>query len=347
MYHSFKEFLSGTWKELIDWFYNNDGSVSDYIIKIIIAVIIFMAVSEIITRLARLLQSTLDASKVNRYVSRFLIWIIKHSILIYVIMIMVNQLLKVEASPLVTFTASACIVLLLVVEGVLTKLISQVIHFVADLFRDEDDPFYYDSTVIRIPALSSKTSTGRFIRMISGILYRVTGIAIAVIVVFFCYKGILYVTRSGGAEMSWVIFKSEYSMSQDLGTLFVENDSLIEDIPIYADGRISVKTGNELNLIYFNGQKVGVNTSSRDYKFYGVSINQPEVKAVKEMTYDYEETTQVVQDIGNGVSNSYIYYNRTRGDALILVVNKGSNRVASMTYYTDLKPIASKLPESD
>ena len=83
-----------------------------------------------------------------------------------------------------------------------------------------------------------------------------------------------------------------------------------------------------------DGEQIGVNTSGREYQFYGVSVNQPEIDAVHHMTYQSTGFGEEVQKMP-GASRVHYYYNIRNNDCLVLTVNSHSNRVVSVTYYTD------------
>ena len=61
------------------------------------------------------------------------------------------------------------------------------------------------------------------------------------------------------------------------------------------------------------------------------------------MTYEYDDCMILLDDVTNGESDTYFYYNEKKNDCLVLTVNNRSNRIADMTYYTDYKKVTEKL----
>ena len=68
-----------------------------------------------------------------------------------------------------------------------------------------------------------------------------------------------------------------------------------------------MRTDGELNIIYVSGKQIGVNTTGRKYKFFNVAVNQSEISAVKNMTYKYKKSKEVLEDMSKGVSDSFAY----------------------------------------
>ena len=85
----------------------------------------------------------------------------------------------------------------------------------------------------------------------------------------------------------------------------------------------------------------------RLYRFFDIGINDPKYTAESETTYNYESSFVVANELIGGNSETNYYFNRKNNDCLVLVVNKGTNRVVDMTYYTDYKKISENLSSTE
>lgn len=337
-----KSFLVLLWKNFIHWVHAN-GSTRDFILKVIIGVFVFIILSDLIKKFVKWIEQKISKGERPNKVSHFFLILFQYLTLIFLVYEIANQINTVEVNPLVTITASACIVLILVIQGALYKLVTNLMSSFMRLFRDDDDPVNIDSTVIHVPKISNVGSVGVILSFFLKLFRKIVGIAVAVALVYITYQGILYVTDSSGFEVARMLSMSEEDISKELDTSFHQDNSLISAATEFPDDSTRIMTDGHLNIIYENNIKVGVNTSSRKYKFYGIGINQPQVQNEKRMSYKYDGIFRRTEDLMGGKSNTYYYYNRQNNDCLAITVNVSSNRVANLTYYTDFSRIEPEL----
>ena len=179
------------------------------------------------------------------------------------------------------------------------------------------------------------------------VFFRVFALIFAVVVVFAFIKIALYFTSSGGKDITQYLTKSEEEISSSLVIHFQNNPDRVSGIYLYTNREVSVKSGNELNIVYFNGKQAGVNTDSRKYRFFNVGINDALQTAEKNMTYQHDgPPMSVLNDMLGGNSSTYFYYNKKNNDCLILTVNDNTYRVVNMTYVTDFKKATETLSSS-
>ena len=175
------------------------------------------------------------------------------------------------------------------------------------------------------------------------VVYKVIGIILVLLIFYGLYRGAMYMTSSGGRDITEDLTMSEESLASAYNITFQDNSELVSKVPQYSGGKVSVRSGGGLNVIYIDGKQVGISTTSRSYKFYGVAINQPGKDAEEDMTYDEDDSMVVLNDLMGGNSNSYYYYNKKNNDCLVITVSGQTNRVVSMTYFTDYKKITRNL----
>ena len=175
------------------------------------------------------------------------------------------------------------------------------------------------------------------------IIYKIIGVLIILVVVFFIYRGVTFMTGSGGKDITNELTKTEEEIASDMKIKFEDNEARVRAIPQYANGTITVRSGKDIHVVYLDGEQVGVNSDSRKYRFFGVGINDPEKHALDNMTYQYDDCIVVLNDLMGGNSDTYFYYNKKNNDVFVLTINKNSARVVNMTYFTDYKRIVETL----
>ncbi len=179
------------------------------------------------------------------------------------------------------------------------------------------------------------------------IIYKIIGILIIAVIIGGAAYGINYMIGSSGKDISNQLILSEAEIGLNLGITFEDNENKVKSVRQYTKGKVTVRSGGDLNIIYVDGKQVGVNTRSRKYRFYNVGINDAEKDVIEAMTYKYDDSMIVINDIMDGESDTYYYYNKKNNDCLVLVVNNRSNRIADMTYYTDYKKMTEQLSGLD
>ena len=175
------------------------------------------------------------------------------------------------------------------------------------------------------------------------LIYKILGVILLLVVGFGIYKGVSYITGSGGKDITAELSKTDSEIASDLKITFEDNPERLKAIPQYASGTVTVKSGKDLHIIYLKDKQVGVNTDSRKYRFFGVGINDSEKHALENMTYQYDDSFAVLNDIMAGNSDTYFYYNRKNNDCFVLTINKGTARVVNMTYFTEMRKMTSGL----
>ena len=319
-----------TWSEIRIWLHGQSGTVYDYVLKVIFALSIYILVSEILSRSARLITKKLSGVEFSQKLIRVSANIVRCVIQLLVVFISVIQLFIVEYNMVAAFVVLGLLLLAIAVK-----------------FRKFSFRRFIDGLGIKDVELVSDSKMSKAMRAFYSIIYRIVGVVIIFFILFSINRGINYLTGYGGEDVSRVLSLSEYDISKKLDTSFNENDYLVKKMPHLNEAEVKVHTDGDLNIIYVNGRQLGVNTTGRKYCIYGVSINEPEYEALKSMTYRYEGCTQTLDNISRGNVNTYYYYSKVHNDCLVLSVSKNSNRVVSVTYFTDYDMISKMINITD
>ena len=213
-----------------------------------------------------------------------------------------------------------------------------------DFLKDDinDLPTYKAYTAKPVKEVNVESTRSRR-KMVSIIITSIFVLGILILL----WKGINYVVGSGGKDITENLALSEDEISKNLGITFEDNNDRAKWIPQYSGGTVTVRSGDELHVVYINGKQAGVNTDSRKYRFFNVGINDAEYDALNNMTFEYDDSYSVLNDMMEGDSNAYFYCSKKNKDCLVLVVSDKTNRIVSMTYYTSYKKVTAALSGVD
>ncbi len=211
-----------------------------------------------------------------------------------------------------------------------------------DIDRIKDLPTYTGPTYMGGVQPGVNSSRKKY-----SIASKVIGIILILGVLFAFYKGISYVVGSSGEDITDKLTLSEEELAKEYDMTFEDNEKIAKMIPHNSYGKLTARSANELDVVYIDGKQVGVHTNGRKYRFFGIGVNDPEYKAIKEMTYQYDSSYMVLNDMAREKSNVYYYYNKKNNDCLVTVVSESTNRIVSLTYYTNFKKISESLSGVD
>ena len=176
-----------------------------------------------------------------------------------------------------------------------------------------------------------------------GILYKIIGLLLIAGLGFGAYKVVMYLVGSGGQDITSYLNYKESELADYLKLEFKDAPERVKKIQQYSGGTVTVRSAEGLEVIYINGEQVGVATDGRDYRFFDVGINDPEKDALEKMTFKYDSSFNVMNDLMGGSSKSYYYCDTAKNTCFVMTVSDKSNRVVYMSYFTDMKLITKDL----
>ena len=130
------DFFSG--ESLSTWINEKGLSLCDYLIKILIAIVLYVIASKILKKITNLVQSSLDKKNVDQIASHFILNIIKYGILTFIIISIITQLKIVEVTSIAALVASAGVGISLAMQGALSNFAGGVLLLILRPFRKGD-----------------------------------------------------------------------------------------------------------------------------------------------------------------------------------------------------------------
>ena len=294
--------------DFTEWIHGGKNTVINSLLKITIALLIYLIINGVLSKIILILQNKLDEKNVDEKLVMIFPGIIKYILLTFIIFASIVQLIIVDINSIPALVVYACICVGISVPETIKN---------ATTFTDN-----------------------KFANSLINFGYKAIGVMIVFIIVLAAYQGVVKFLDSGARaqDITECLTSKKKSIEKKLGTEFTTD--VTDKIHLFNNqpDDITIKSDGTLNLIYLKGKRIGINTSSNKYKFYNIAVKQPEVTALKETTYSYEDYAQAIDTRLDG-SKTYYYYNSKNNDCLVLSVSSISNRITEITYYSDYSKI--------
>lgn len=110
---------------------------------------------------------------------------------------------------------------------------------------------------------------------------------------------------------------------------------------------VTVNSDGEIGVVYMDGKHIGLHIADKKYTMFGVKIGDGETTIDNNITFDYENSMFVLNDMAEGKSTATYYYNKTNNDCLVVIINDNSNRVVAMTYFNNYAKVTETLSGLD
>ena len=346
MFDSFKDSVIFMWEDISKWILAHHSSIGAYFGKFILAIVIYFVISEYVKKYTDKTKEKLTdqvkqghRGKYNKKVGKsflgsFILILLRLLIDGIVVCVLIRQLKLLEVESLGLIVISFGVVILLMLQKFLGRHIQKLVRKLVALAKGEDVTVLNQKEV-QLPNIDKYSTSGKFLDFLMKFCGNAIALMVAILLVFFGYRVVDKIMYSSGAEISSMAALPDFTIAAETGTTFVENNEAIKDIPIFTKGNVEVKSNGNMNIIYLDGYKVGVNIYTRRYKLFGVSTDQAIATASKKLTYKYESMENLVEGMYENDQNMQIYYNKKENDCLIIKSSGKNERVLSVTYYQD------------
>ncbi len=148
-------------------------------------------------------------------------------------------------------------------------------------------------------------------------------------------------------DVTGLVNKNTAEVEQTLDITLTKNSDMNTKINHYSNGKVTVDGNGEIGVVYIDGRYAGLHIDSKKYSMYGVKIGDGQMDAEGNMTFSYNDTMNVLEDMMQGNSTAVFYEGATKGDCLVVIYNDYSNRVAAVTYFKDYSKVTENLSSLD
>ena len=160
--------------------------------------------------------------------------------------------------------------------------------------------------------------------------------------VVFAAKKVVSVLAPAGQDITAMLTWQEDKVSASLGEVFVDNPIWAADVYHYSKGNAVIKGAEDIGVVYIDGRQIGVHIDSNKYTIFGVQVGDGEKNMYDNTTYPYDSFISIMDTMGDK-STLYIYYNQSRNDCIFFRINNTTNRIETMTYYSDFRKVTELL----
>ncbi|MDE6433168.1 MAG: hypothetical protein K2L07_02925 [Lachnospiraceae bacterium] len=162
-------------------------------------------------------------------------------------------------------------------------------------------------------------------------------------VLIFGGKAIVSVMMPEGEDITTLLKQDAGAIAKSLGLTFTDNTEWVSQIHQYSNGTVTVKAAEDIGIVYIDGKQAGVHIRSKKYTIFGIQLGDGEKEMYDHTTYPYDNFLSVINDMAEGKTTTYYYYNLEQNDCVALTINDATNRVVGITYFYDYKKVTETL----
>ena len=160
----------------------------------------------------------------------------------------------------------------------------------------------------------------------------------------FLGKKLVSVVLPEGEDVTQYIKMNEKDIAAGLKTTFSDNAEWVPQIHQWTNnGKVTVHSDENIGVVYIDGKQTGIHIHTKKYMLYNIRIGMGEVEVNKGTTYKYDNMLSVLDDMKEGKTTTYYYYNQAQNDCIAVTINDTTNRVTGITYFNDFKKVTESL----
>lgn len=213
-----------------------------------------------------------------------------------------------------------------------------------DLYASSDNSLngtMYTNNPVRITSTASVSTSTK-----SSSSFDLMGVIKWVVIAVIAIVGVKFIYGLINPEIidvsSYVDMDAD-ELAKKLDVTFEKDCDMKKMITHYSNGTVSVDGDGDIGVVYFDGKRKGIHINDKKYNMFGISIGDGEFKIDDNLTYEYDESFNVLDDMLGGKSTAVFYYNKANNDCLVIFINDKSARVVAMTYFNDYKLVTQNL----
>lgn len=151
-------------------------------------------------------------------------------------------------------------------------------------------------------------------------------------------KAIVSKLMPEGTDVTKILSKPEMELEKDLGITFTDNTTWARNMIQYSGGEMTIRSNEDIGVVYIDNKRVGVHIESNKYTMYGIQVGMGEKKVYDTLSssYQFDDCVTIV-DTGKKGTTTYYYCRKGKNDCIAIVIKNNTNRVDSLTYYNNYK----------
>ena len=147
----------------------------------------------------------------------------------------------------------------------------------------------------------------------------------------------------GHTDVTGMVGMDKGQIETILQISLTDDPDMAKKINQYSGKKPTVDGAKGIGIVYIDGVRIGLHIDSGSYSMYGVNIGDSESTTEKNITYKYEGRFEVLDDVILGNSTADFYYNKKKGDCLVVIYNDYSNKVVALTYFNNVNIVTKNL----
>ena len=139
---------------------------------------------------------------------------------------------------------------------------------------------------------------------------------------------------------------TEKQLAAKYHSTFSDNPGMAGKVPQYTDPEkitITVRSDGIFDVIYANGEQIGVGTADRRAHAFNVKWGDGDETAMRDISFTHDMPFEVLNDMAEGHSTASFFPNESKNTCFVYVRNDTTGRVIYLAYYHDLAKITDAL----
>lgn len=162
-------------------------------------------------------------------------------------------------------------------------------------------------------------------------------------VLVFGGKAVVSVIMPEGEDITNLLRSDANTIATQLGVTFTDNSEWVTQIHQYSNGNATVKAAEDIGIVYIDGKQMGIHVRSKKYTMFDIQLGDSETSVYNGTSYPYDNFLSVLNDMAEGKTTTYFYYNLEQNDCLAIAINDTTNRVVGLTYFYDYNKVTETL----
>ena len=178
----------------------------------------------------------------------------------------------------------------------------------------------------------------------SKIISLIKGIVIIAIVAFAIYTAYRILVPKV-TDVTPYINTEKSVIESELGVSLPSAPDMISKICNYTKGELTVcgSSKDGIAVVYIDGLQAGLHIDNAKYSLFNIQLNNSSYLAEDNMTFTYDESFKVLDDMADDTATATFYTNSTTNKCLVVVYNDLVNKAVAITYINNMKKFTEKL----